>query len=125
MGGAIFAQVKISRGFFMIDTAVESDAGKEALKKLKAARKEQIALATSRMKEQRQAIKAIKEQLSGAELTVPEIAEATGLPVSEVLWYVASLKKYGEILEGPKASGYYRYKLSQAAGEELAPDTAE
>ena len=109
----------------MTDTAVESDAGKEALKKLKAARKEQIALATSRMKEQRKAIKAIKEQLGGAELTVPEIAEATGLPVSEVLWYVASLKKYGEILEGPKAGGYFRYKLGQTASEEPAPDTAE
>jgi predicted transcriptional regulator len=109
----------------MTDTAVASDAGKEALKKLKAARKEQIALATSRMKEQRQAIKAIKEQLGGAELTVPEIAKATGLAVSEVLWYVASLKKYGEILEGSKAGGYYRYKLGQAAGEEPAPDTAE
>jgi predicted Rossmann fold nucleotide-binding protein DprA/Smf involved in DNA uptake len=109
----------------MTDTAVESDAGKEALKKLKAARKEKIALATNRMKEQRKTVKAIKEQLGGAELTVPEIAEATGLPVSEVLWYVASLKKYGEILEGPKAGGYYRYKLGQPAGEEAAPDTAE
>jgi hypothetical protein len=109
----------------MTDTAVENDAGKEALKKLKAARKEQIALATGRMKEQRKAIKAIKEHLRGAELTVPEIAEATGLPVSEVLYYVASLKKYGEILEGPKAGGYYRYKLGQPAGEEAAPDTAE
>ena len=87
----------------MTDTAVESDAGKEALKKLKTARQDQITQTTNRMKEQRKAVKAIKEQLGGAELTVPEIAEATGLPVSEVLWYVASLKKYGEILEGPKA----------------------
>ncbi len=70
------------------------------------------------MKEQRQAVKAIKESLAGAELTVPEIAAATGLPVSEVLWYVASLKKYGEILEGPKAGGYYRYRLGQPAAPE-------
>ena len=109
----------------MTDTAVESDAGKEALKKLKTARQDQITQTTNRMKEQRKAVKAIKEQLGGAELTVPEIAEATGLPVSEVLWYVASLKKYGEILEGPKAGSYYRYKLGQPAGEEPAPDTAE
>ena len=109
----------------MTDTALESDAGKEALKKLKTARQDQITQTTNRMKEQRKAVKAIKEQLGGAELTVPEIAEATGLPVSEVLWYVASLKKYGEILEGPKAGSYYRYKLGQPAGEEPAPDTAE
>ena len=47
--------------------------------------KTQIAAATGRMKEQRRAVKAIKERLAGAELTVPEIAAATGLPVSEVL----------------------------------------
>jgi hypothetical protein len=38
---------------------------------------------------------------------------------------VASLKKYGEILEGPKASGYYRYKLSQPVAEETAPSAVE
>ena len=98
----------------MPDATIEITANKTALKKLKAARKEQIAAATARMKEQRQAVKAIKERLDGAELTVPEIAAATGLPVSEVLWYVATLKKYGEILEGTKDGGYYRYRLGQA-----------
>jgi predicted Rossmann fold nucleotide-binding protein DprA/Smf involved in DNA uptake len=97
----------------MSDTSLESESRKEALKKLKAARKEQIAATTGRVKEQRKAVKAIKARLEGAELTVPEIAAATGLPVSEVLWYVATLKKYGEILEGPKAGGYYRYRLGQ------------
>jgi hypothetical protein len=102
----------------MSDATVESESRKKALKKLKAARKDQIAAATARMKEQRQAVKAIKKHLGGAELTVPEIAAATGLPASEVLWYVASLKKYGEILEGPKESGYYRYRLNEAAAPE-------
>ncbi len=105
----------------MSDTAVESESGKEALKKLKAARKAQIAAATGRMKEQRRAVKAIKACLEGAELTVPEIAAATGLPVSEVLWFVASLKKYGEILEGPKAGSYYRYRLGQPVAAETEP----
>jgi hypothetical protein len=98
----------------MSNAAIKSAAAKDALKKLKAARQEQIVAATVRMKEQRQAVKAIKERLAGAELTVPELAAATGLPVSEVLWYVATLKKYGEILEGPKAGSYYRYRLGPA-----------
>ena len=93
---------------------MEIAADKTALKQLKAARKEQIAAATARMKEQRRAVKAIKQQLDGAELTVPEIAAATGLPASEVLWYVATLKKYGEILEGAKDGSYFRYRLGQA-----------
>jgi hypothetical protein len=109
----------------MSDTSVETESRKEALKKLKASRKDQIAAAAARMKEQRQAVKAIKEHLAGVELTVPEIAAATGLPASEVLWYVASLKKYGEILEGPKAGGYYRYKLGQPVAEETAPSAVE
>jgi hypothetical protein len=107
----------------MPEATIEKTADKTALKKLKAARKEQIAATTARMKVQRLAVKAVKAGLEGAELTVPEIAAATGLPASEVLWYVASLKKYGEILEGPKAGGYYRYRLAPAAAEaEAGPD---
>jgi hypothetical protein len=103
----------------------EKESGQTALKKLKVARKEQIAAATARMKEQRQAVKAIKKYLDGAELTVPEIAAGTGLPASEVLWYVASLKKYGEILEGPKDGSYYRYRLGQAAAPAADPGSEE
>ena len=109
----------------MPETPVEIGSGKEALKKLKAARKKQIAAATSRMKKQRRAVKAIKASLEGSELTVPEMAAATGLPVAEVLWYAASLKKYGEILEGPKSGSYYRYKLAQPVTPETEPDPAE
>jgi hypothetical protein len=108
----------------MPDTSVESESRREALKQLKASRKEQIVAATARMKEQRRAVKAIKEHLDGTELTVPELASATGLPAHEVLWYVASLKKFGEILEGPKAGGYYRYRLS-AAPAPAEPGPAE
>mgnify|MGYP001079170877 CR=1 FL=1 len=97
----------------MSDAPMEIPAGKTALKNLRAARKEQIAAATARMKEQRRAVKAIKAHLEKAGLTVPEMAAATGLPASEVLYYVATLKKYGEILEGPKDGGYYRYRLGQ------------
>jgi hypothetical protein len=109
----------------MHDLPGEREAGKEALKELKAARKEQIAAAASRMKAQRRAVAAIKECLEGAELTVPEIARTTGLPVTEALWYVATLKKYGEILEGPKDGSYYRYRLGKPAAAESEPGSAD
>ncbi len=99
---------------------MEAKPDKEALKQLKAARKAQIAAATGRLKEHRRAVQAIKKCLAGAELTVPEIAAAAGLPASEVMWYVATLKKYGEILEGPKAGSYFRYRLGQAVAAEAA-----
>jgi hypothetical protein len=109
----------------MSDTLVDNDSRKEALKKLRESRQEQIAAATARMKQHRKAVKAIREHLAGAELTVPEIAAATGLPPSEVLWYVASLKKYGEILEGPQAGDYYRYRLNEAATPEAEAGPSE
>jgi predicted Rossmann fold nucleotide-binding protein DprA/Smf involved in DNA uptake len=105
----------------MTDTPGEIESGKEALKKLKAARKEQIAAVTRRVKEQRQAVQAIRASLAEAELTVPDLAAATGLPVSQVLWYVATLKKYGEILEGTKDGSYYRYRLGQPVAPETEP----
>jgi predicted transcriptional regulator len=97
----------------MKDVTEAQAAGKEALKKLKAARKDQIAATTARMITQRQAVKAIKEQLKEADLTVPELAQATGLTPPEVMWYVAALKNYGEILEGNKDGNYYRYRLGK------------
>jgi hypothetical protein len=109
----------------MSDAPIERAADKEALKQLKAARKEQIAAGTLRMKEQRRAVKAIKAQLEGTELTVPEIAAATSLPASEVLWYVATLKKYGEVLEGPKDGSYFRYRLGEAPAPMAEADPAE
>jgi hypothetical protein len=86
-----------------------------SLKKLRQARRQAIAAAAARVKEQRRALKAIRTSLAGAELTVPELAAATGLPASEVLWYLATLKKYGDILEGPQAGSYFRYRLGQGA----------
>ena len=109
----------------MSDQIEEKGAHKEAMKKLKAARKEQIAAATSLMKEQRKVLKAIKGQLAEAELTVPEIAAATGLAASEVLWYMATMKKYGEILEGPKDGSYFRYRLGVPAEAEPEPSVTE
>jgi hypothetical protein len=108
----------------MPDPSNEAESRQAALKKLKEARHKQIAAISRRMKVQRQALKAIKEHLHDAELTVPEMAAATGLPAAEVLWHVATLKKYGEVLEGAKDGSYYRYKLIQpsAAESETAPD---
>jgi predicted Rossmann fold nucleotide-binding protein DprA/Smf involved in DNA uptake len=88
---------------------------KEMMKKLRESRKYIIKATSTRVKENRKAIKAIKEQLQDEAKTVPEIAEATGLASSEVLWFIATLKKYGEILEGDKDGGYFRYYLAEAA----------
>lgn len=88
---------------------------KEAMKALRKARKKQIARASTKVKEQKKAVKAIKDALAGDGATVPAVAEQTGMPPAEVFWYLAALKKYGEVLEGDKDGAYFRYKLAAEA----------
>ena len=90
---------------------------KEAMKKLRESRKDIIKATSARVKENRRAIKAIKEQLQDEAKTVPEIAAATGLASAEVLWFIATLKRYGEILEGEKDGGYFRYYVADVASQ--------
>ena len=99
----------------MSEVSEERTEKKEAMKKLRESRKDIIKETATRVKENRKAIKAIKEQLQAEAWTVPEIAETTGLASSEVLWFIATLKKYGEILEGDKDGGYFRYYLADSA----------
>ncbi len=94
--------------------------GKEAMKNLRNARKQFIKAAAAKMKEQKKVIKAIKEQIKDNPGTVPEIAEGTGIQTSEVLWYLASLKKFGQVVEGEKDGAYFRYELAATEQEEAA-----
>lgn len=85
---------------------------KELLRHLREARKQSIEKLAGRVREQKKVIKGIREELSESSKTVPEIASALGLPPSEIMWYIAALKKYGEVAEGEKAGGYFRYELA-------------
>ena len=97
---------------------VIKDKKKEAIKMLRSDRKEWITMASNRVKEQRKERKAIKKYLENQPATVPEIADATGIPSDKVLWYLATLKKYGDIVEGEKDGSYFRYVLTENSIEE-------
>ncbi len=90
---------------------------KEALRKLREARKETITAVSAVVKAQKKVIAAIKAELQQGERTVPEIAAATGIESAVVLWHLASLKKYGEILEGAMNGSYFRYRLAEDNGD--------
>ncbi|MGD9975475.1 MAG: hypothetical protein AB7S77_20635 [Desulfatirhabdiaceae bacterium] len=94
----------------------------EELKALRRARKNMIQRATEQVKEQKKAIKAIRDVLAGAACTVPEMALATGMGTELVLWYVSAMKKYGEIVESEKDDSYYRYALAPAKGDAHGTD---
>lgn len=90
---------------------------KAAMKKLRAERKTLIVAASSKMKAQKKDIKAIKEFLKGKELTIPDIAEGISMSKDKTLWYLASLKKYGDIIEGPKDGAFFKYFLNEKLNE--------
>jgi hypothetical protein len=88
----------------------------EAMKRLREERKVFIDRAKGLIKAQSGSIKRIKEHLSGEGATIPEIAEKTGMPTAEVLWFVMALKKYGQVIEGPKEEDYFKYQLAAPQG---------
>lgn len=82
---------------------------KGALKNLRAERRVWVDNARQSIKAQNQIIKQIKAQIADTAKTVPEIAQATGLPTSRVLLYIAGLKKYGLVAEAEKDGDYFKY----------------
>ena len=59
----------------------------------------------------------ILEALGDEERTVPALAEATSLPVSEVMVWVMGMRRYGWLREikGSESDGYFRYQAEERA----------
>jgi len=89
---------------------------KEAMKQLRAERKSSIQKAVATVKQQKKELKLLKGHLAGDGATAPEIAEATGVNVSQIIWYLATLKQYGEVVEGTKEGCYFKYQLVEEDG---------
>ena len=92
-------------------------ATKDAMKALRAERAQWVGPATAQAAENRKARKAIRASLAQASATVPEIAAAVGLAPDTALWLLASMKKFGEVVEADKAGSYYRYALAAQVPE--------
>jgi predicted transcriptional regulator len=61
-------------------------------------------------KEQKRVQQEICKVLRDTPKTVPEVAEAVNMPAREVLWYMASFKKYGLIVETGMCADYPLYQ---------------
>ncbi|MGE4290717.1 MAG: winged helix-turn-helix domain-containing protein [Desulfovibrio sp.] len=90
---------------------------KELMKALRAERKDAVERATAAARETRKALKAVREHLAGANATIPEIAQAIGLAPDRTLWLVASMRKFGEVVEAEKDGDFYRYALAGATAQ--------
>jgi len=82
----------------------------EILKRLRAEHAETVARTQALLKEQKRIQKEICQFIRENPKTVPEIAEAVGMPSNEVLWYLASYKKYGIVVEDGMCADYPLYK---------------
>ena len=85
---------------------------KAALKKLREERRVWVENARRSIKAQNQIIKQIKSEITDAAKTIPEIAQATDMATSQVLLYIAGLKKYGLVVEAEKDGNYFKYRLT-------------
>jgi Fic family protein len=90
----------------------QKNTDREALKKLRNARKTSIDRARQAIKEQNRVIKSIKALMTAEGKTIPEIANASQISTSQALWYIMALKKYGLVVEGPKDGNYFKYQLA-------------
>ncbi|RPH87174.1 MAG: winged helix-turn-helix domain-containing protein [Desulfobacteraceae bacterium] len=104
----------------MEQTEAEKKARLEQMKDLRLARKATIQASAVRVSAQTKTIKAIKEQLKDEPKTVPEISEAASLPAVDVLYFLATLKKFGQVIEAEQDGSYFRYGLAEGVISESA-----
>ena len=82
----------------------------EMLKGLRAQHAETVAWTQALLKEQKRVQKEICQVIRENPKTVPEIADAVNMPTNEVLWYIASFKKYGIVVEDGMCADYPMYR---------------
>ena len=80
------------------------------LKRLREEHKETVAQTQALLKEQQAIRKQIRQAMGPGPKTVPEVAEATGLPVDR---HVTAMKKYDLVREVGMSGEYYQYELAQ------------
>jgi hypothetical protein len=87
------------------------------LANLRKEHREQVKEAQALLKEQQSIRKALKRSLQAGPHSVPQLAAETDLPAHEVLWHIAAMKKYAQVVEAglDEEYEYYLYDLAKEA----------
>ncbi len=93
---------------------------KEAMKRLRRERKSSITRTAAMVKTRKKELQALRKQMGAESATAPEIAEATGMDVAQVIWYLATLKQYGDVVEEEKKGCYFTYRMVPRETENTA-----
>lgn len=105
---------------------MNSDANRnKIMQQLRQERKPWIVKTAAEVKRQEKARKAVRDFLESISATIPQIAAGTGIPSHEVLWFVATMKKYGEIVEDGQDENYYRYTITSLGKRQEDAETGE
>lgn len=99
------------------DAGERKSAIRAVVRRLSQAQAGEQAVARKRFKERSARRRAVVSRLGAGPATVPELAAATGIPPSEVLVIVATLRRYGTVVEDEQQESYFRYRLTAPAGE--------
>ena len=89
----------------------------QLLKSLREEHKETVEKTQTLLKEYKKIQGEICKSTREAPKTVPEIAEATGLPAHEVLWHITAMRKYDRVLETGICGEYYLYQAAKEGKE--------
>lgn len=85
----------------------------ELLKQLRATHAESVKRAQELLKEQKKMQQELCAFFREKPRTVPEAAQATGIPADKVLWFVAAMKKYGVVVEAGMCGNYPLYQKAE------------
>lgn len=85
----------------------------ELLKQLREKHAATVTRTQALLKEQKRVQQEICKVMRDAPKSVPEVAAAIGMPANEVLWYVASFKKYGLVVEKGMCADYPLYQKAE------------
>jgi predicted Rossmann fold nucleotide-binding protein DprA/Smf involved in DNA uptake len=87
------------------------------LKQLREEHRETVARVQARLKEHKDIRRQICQAMRDTPKTVPEIAEASGLPADQVLWQIIAMKKYNLVIETGVCGEYYLYQQAKEVKE--------
>jgi predicted transcriptional regulator len=82
----------------------------QLLKQLREQHKDSVDRTQALLKEQNAVRKEIFKAMGDNPMTVPEIAELSGVSPHEVLWHITALKKYDLVAEIGMDGEYYQYQ---------------
>ena len=85
----------------------------EVLKQLLTKHAKSVERTQAILKEQKHVQQEVCRVLRERPTTVPEVAAETGIPLQQILWYMAAFKKYGLVIENGMCGDYPLYQKAE------------